>query len=1034
MIDQFVAFCFRKRLVVRLIAIFACIFGIYAWSQLAIDAYPLLSPVSAQVTAQVPGLAAEEIEQQITIPLERALNGTPGLTSMRSISTFALSQINLLFRDGAEDYWERQRVMERIGGVTLPTGASAGLDSVTAPELEIYRYTLESDTKNLMELSEIQRWIIQPALRGVPGVADDDNFGGLTRQFRLDLDPTELLRYGVGINDVINAINNNTANAGGGRVSRGDQSFIVRGVGLVHNLDDLGNIVVTQTNNLPVLIRDLGTLSYAHQEPEGILGMNGNPSTIEGIVTGLKYQNVSEVIDRIHAKVDELRKQLEPQDVHIVTVLDRGDLVAATVDKIGHTLMEGIGLVIVILILFLGSPRSALVVAVTIPLAVVSIFVLMNAAHMSASMLSLGALDFGVIVDGAIVVMENILRRRESKPTEVLTQDDVASATSQVARPIFFATVIIVTAYFPLFTLQRGEAALFTPMAYTVAFALFGALLCTLALVPGLAYMAFRKPRPVFHNVPLEWLARAYRATLGGLLNWPILSYLATGLAFVAVGVLGLSIGRDYLPDLDEGGLWLQVQLPSGLSLDSASAMASELRRTVREFPEVRFIMTQLGREDAAVDAWTPSHIEAPVGLTPYDTWPDGETKAQFVAKLNARLHQLPGFNVGITQPISDMVFDLVGGAHSALVIRVVGDNFVEDRRIAGEIVDILRNTRGTAEASIFQEPPLPQIAIEADRAAAARYGINVSDISNLIQTGIGGGAVTQVFVENRQYDVTVRFPLSSRYDPEAIGNLPLTTSSGVQVPLSQVAKITQRNGEGSITRENNRRNLTVRIDLAGRDMASYLAEVKERIAQSVKFDQSKVSLQYGGQFENQERAQRRFTLILGLVLGVMLLLLYTEFGKLRQALLILGVVPLATLGGLIALTVRGETLNIASAVGFIALFGVAVQNGIIMVANLNRVRESGASLRDAVVLGASERFRPVLMTATVATIGMMPAALATGVGSDVQRGVATVVVGGLILATLLTLFVVPSFYFSIERIAERWAARQSTALSEPAE
>ena len=567
MIDQFVAFCFRKRLVVRLIAIFAGIFGIYAWSQLAIDAYPLLSPVSAQVTAQVPGLAAEEIEQQITIPLERALNGTPGLTSMRSISTFALSQINLLFRDGAEDYWERQRVMERIGGVTLPTGASAGLDAVTAPELEIYRYTLESDTKNLMELSEIQRWIVQPALRGVPGVADDDNFGGLTRQFRLDLDPTELLRYGVGINDVINAINNNTANAGGGRVARGDQSFIVRGVGLVHNLDDLGNIVVTQTKNLPILVRDLGTLSYAHQEPEGILGMNGNPSTIEGIVTGLKYQNVSEVIARIHAKVDELRKQLEPQDVHIVTVLDRGDLVAATVDKIGHTLIEGIGLVIIILILFLGSPRSALVVAVTIPLAVVSIFVLMNAAHMSASMLSLGALDFGVIVDGAIVVTENILRRRESKPSEFLTEDDVRSATSQVARPIFFATLIIITAYFPLFTLQRGEAALFTPMAYTVGFALFGALLCTLALVPGLGYMAFRKPRPVFHNVPLEWLGRAYRAALGGLLNWPILSYLATGLAFVSVGVLGASIGRDYLPDLDEGALWLQVQLPSGLSL-----------------------------------------------------------------------------------------------------------------------------------------------------------------------------------------------------------------------------------------------------------------------------------------------------------------------------------------------------------------------------------------------------------------------------------------------------------------------------------
>ena len=413
MINHFVTLCFRKRLVVRLIAIFAGIYGIYAWTQLAIDAYPLLSPVSVQVTTQVPGLAAEEAEQQLTIPLERALNGTPGLVNMRSISTFSLSQINMLFRDGAEDYWTRQRVRDRLGDATLPSGADPSLDAVTSPENEIYRYTLESDTKNLMELSEIQKWIVQPALRSVPGVADVDNFGGLTRQFRLDLEPTELLRYNVGVNDIINAINNNTSNAAGGRVPRGDQSFIVRGVGLVHNLDDLGNIVVTQNNSVPILIRDLGTLSYSHQEPEGILGKNGNPATVEGIVELLKYSNASQVLAGLHAKVDELNRQLEPQDVHIVPYIDRSNLVDATVHKIASTLLEGVGLVIVVLMLFLGSPRSALVVAITIPLAVASILILMNAAHMSASMLSLGALDFGVIVDGAIVVTENILRRRE---------------------------------------------------------------------------------------------------------------------------------------------------------------------------------------------------------------------------------------------------------------------------------------------------------------------------------------------------------------------------------------------------------------------------------------------------------------------------------------------------------------------------------------------------------------------------------------------------------------------------------------------
>jgi heavy metal efflux system protein len=1026
MIDRIVALCLMKRSVAMLVAVFACIYGVYAWSQLAIDAYPLLSPVAVQVTTQVPGLAAEEIEQQITIPLERALNLTPGLTSMRSISTFALSQINLLFRDGAEDYWERQRVTDIIGGVTLPPGAEPGLDAVTSPEGEIYRYTLESDTKNLMELSEIQRWIVIPALQQVPGVATVDNFGGFTREFRLDLDPTELLRFGVGINDVINAINNNNANAGGGRVSRGDQSFVVRGVGLVRALDDLGNIVVTQRNSLPILVRDLGSLSYSHQEPEGILGKNENPDTIEGIVDLLKYENASRVLAGIHAKVDELRRELEPQDVHIVPYIDRSDLVAATVSKVGRTMIEGIALVCIVLMLFFGSARSALVVVLTIPLAMVSIFVLMNATKMSASMLSLGALDFGIIVDGAIVVTENILRRREAKPTEELTEEDVRSATSQVARPIFFATLIIIAAYFPLFTLQRGEAQLFTPMAFTVVYALFGALLCTLALVPGLAYLAFRKARPIRHNKPLERLGRAYRSRLARLLGEPVLSFVAAGVALVGVAILGTTVGRDYLPDLDEGALWLQVQLPSGLSLDAASEMASEVRRTVREFPEVSYVVTQLGREDEAVDAWTPSHIEAPVGLTPYDTWPEGETKADFVRKLNARLGQLPGINTGINQPISDMVYDLVGGAHSSLVIRVIGDDLSEDRRIASETVSLLRKIRGTAQASIFQEPPLPQIAIETDRAAAARYGINVSDITNLIQNGIGGGAVTRVFVGDRVYNLTLRFPLNSRSDPEALGSLPLTSSSGAQVPLSQVATVKQQNGESVITRENNHRNLTIRVDLAGRDMVSYLNEVKARVAQSVQFDQSKYRVEYGGQYENEQRAQARLTLILGLVLGLMALLLFTEFGKLRQALLILGIVPLAAFGGLLALYIRGETLNVATAVGFIALFGVAVQNGIIMVANLNRMRETGASLYEATIAGASERFRPVLTTATVATIGMLPAAMATGVGSDVQRGVATVVIGGLILATLLTLFILPTFYFVIERRVERWVAARS--------
>jgi heavy metal efflux system protein len=1022
MIDRFVDLCFQKRLLAGMIAVFFGVYGVYAWTQLPVDAYPLLSDVYVQVTTAAPGLAAEEVEQQITVPLERALNGVPNLARMRSSSTFGLSIINMRFRDGSEDYWQRQRVSELIAGVALPPGISTSLIPVTAPEGEIFRYTLESDTKNLMELSEIHRWIVIPALQQVPGVANADNFGGFTKEFRLDLDATELLRYGVGLNDVVTAINNNSANAGGGRVARGEQSYVVRGVGLVRNLDDLGNIVVAARGTMPILVRDLGTLSYTHQERQGILGRNENPDAIEGIVQMLKYQDASQVIKNLKAKIEELRAQLDPMDVHIVPYLDRENLVQLTVHKVAHTILMGVGLVCIVLLMFLGSPRSAAVVAVTIPLAIIAAFILMNVTKMSASVLSLGAIDFGMIVDGAIVVVENILRRREAKPADELTANDVKTATAQVARPIFFATLIIITAYFPLFALERGEARLFTPMAFTVGYAVFGALLCTLALIPGLAFSAFRKPRRMWHNRPLDWLTDAYRTALGRLLDRPRLSAAIVVAAFVAAGAVGSRVGRDYLPQLDEGALWLQVQMPTGLSLDTAMEMASQLRRAVLEFPEVSYVVTQTGRSDEGLDAWTPSHIEAPIGLTPYDTWPAGETKKDFIKKLNDRLQQMPGFSIGISQPIADMVNDLEGGAHSPLVIKIVGDDFDELRRMGGDIVDELRNIRGTASASIFQEPPIPQIVIQVDRAAAARYGINVSDITNLIQTGIGGGPVTQVYVGDRVYNVTVRFPTGARNNVEALGALTVTAPGGAQVPLAQLATIRLRNGESSIAREMNHRSLTVRIDLVDRDIASYLAEVRQGLADNLKYDSSKYRLVYAGQFENQERAQARLVLILGLVLGLMVLLLFAEFGKLRQALLILGVVPLATLGGLIALLVTGETLNVASAVGFIALFGIAVQNGIIMVANLNRLRRSGMPLRDAVVNGAMERLRPVLMTATVATIGMMPAALATGVGTDVQRALATVVVGGLILATLLTLFVVPSLYYSLERIAERWA------------
>src|SRR5215470_788571 len=1021
MIDQLVGFCLHRRVAMIVLAALLMGFGVYAWETLSVEAYPELGDVAAQVTTQMPGLAAEEVEQLITVPLERQINGTPGLLLMRSTSTFGLSLITVLFRDGYEDYWARQRLLERISQAVLPAGAAPSLGPVAGPGGEIFRYTLESDTKNLQELSEIQRWTVLPGLKSVPGVVEVTNFGGLTTEYQLDLDPRQLQHYGLGITDVINAINNNNTNAGGGRVSRGDQSYVIRGVGLIHNLQDIGSIVVTQVNGAPVLVRDLGRTTLSHQERQGIVGKDSNPDTIEGIVLMLKYQNPSKTLSGVHAKVAELNARLARSGVRVVPYIDRDELVHATVSKVGRTIAEGVGLVFLVLVIFLGSPRSAFVVAVSIPMALVSVFAFLNLTKVSANLLSLGAIDFGILVDGAIVVTEAVLRRREATPEEELSESEVKAAAVQVTRPIFFASLIIITTYLPLFSFERAEAKLFTPMAYTMGYALFGALLTTLTLVPGLAYYAFHKPGRVYHNRWLERLTVLYDRMLSACIHEPRIIYGVTIFAVLAVIGLGASVGREFLPDLDEGSLWLQVQMPTGLALNQASDMASELRRAVRKYPEISYVVTQTGRNDDGTDPWTMSHIEAPVGLKPYDTWPSGESKKEFVNRLATELGKdLPGYSIGISQPIIDGVNDLIGGAHSPLVIKVYGDDLDMLRNVCRQMVAVLYTIRGTSSAAIFQEPPIPQITMKFDRQRAARYGINISDVQNVIQTGVGQAPVSTVYVGERIYNLTVRFTAASRDRPESLANLPVHTASGQQVPLAQLADIRVQSGESTITRENGQRNLTIGIDNRDRDLTSYLAEAQRKIAAQVRFDPNRIRLEWAGQFENQRRAESRLVVILAVVMGLMLIILTIGLRSLRQALLILGVVPLAAVGGLITLHLTGQTLNVASGVGFIALFGVAVQNGIIMVSNLNRMRKAGLELHEAIMRGATERLRPVLMTATVATLGMLPAALHTGVGSDVQRGIATVVVGGLAISTVLTLVVLPSMYHVIEHWAER--------------
>ncbi|GAL96216.1 cation efflux system protein CzcA [Acetobacter tropicalis NRIC 0312] len=1023
MIERIIAACLRERRIVFVAMAILALWGGWAWKDLPVEAYPDLGAVSVQVTTQSSGLAAEEVEQQITIPLERQLAATPGLASSRSSSTFGLSLINLIFRDGVNVYAARQRVTEQLAQVTLPPGVTASLGPVSSPSGEIFRYTLESDRQNLMQLSEIQRWIVVPALTKVQGVAAINNFGGFTREYQLLLDPAALYRYGIGVNDVLDAIRNSSVNAGGGRVARGEQSYIVRGVGMIHTLEDMGDIPVAQHDGVPVFLRELGRMQLGHQVREGILGKDSNPDTIEGIVTMVTGENASHVLQLLHARVAALQKQLEPQGVRIVPYLDRDNLVHATTEKVTHTVMEGVGLVFVILILFLGSPRSAIVAAITIPLALATVFVIMSLLGMPANLFSLGAIDFGVIVDGAIVVTESILRMREARPDHTMTLDDVEGMTRHVGRAIVFSTLVIIVAYSPLFAFVGAEGRLFRPMAYTVSFALLGALLSAIVLTPSLAFLAMRKPHKIFHNKPLEKLHTLYHQGLDHAMRRPRLAYLGAVVAFILVLVLGAHTGREFLPDMDEGALWLQVQLPSGLSLEKAGAMADEVRKAIRSFPETSYAVTQLGRNDSGTDPWTPSHIEVPVGLKPYDTWPHGENKAQFIVKLRNRLNQIPGITFGISQPIADGMNDQVGGAHSALVLRVYGNDARELRHIGSQIVSVLKSVPGTTEASIFQEPEIPQLNIVANRRAAARYGISVADIMAVVGNAVGDAPISQIYIADRTYNMTIRVPPASVSNLRQLGHLPLTAANGAQIPLEMVADISLKTGEGTISHEMTERQITLRVDNGKRPLSEYLADAQKRIASEVHFNPALYRLEWAGEFEQQQRAQARLSVALAIMLAIMLVLLFGEFRKLRQAVLVLAVVPLALLGGLVALQVRGETLNVATAVGFIALFGVAVQNGIIMVSNINRHRADGVPLRDAVLEGAGERFRPVLMTATVASMGMLPAALATGIGTDVQRGLATVVVGGLGIATILTLFILPTFYYEMEAWCERRAA-----------
>lgn len=1025
MINRIVNWALDHRVLMSVIFGALCGIGVIAWNGLSIDAYPDISDTTVQIVTQVPGLATEEIEQQITIPVERAVAGIPDVNILRSKNSFGISTVILVFDDKVDDYWARQRVTERLSGLELPYDAVPELNPLTAPTGEIYRYVLKSNDglHDLRSLTDIHKWTVIPYLRKIQGIADVSNYGGITTQYQIELSPDRLTEYGVSLTDVVEKIEQNNINAGGSLLSEGSLGYVVRGIGLVSDLNALGDIVVKSANGIPVYLKDLGELKYGNLERKGVLGYVDDEcaydDAVEGIVQMLRGENPSDVLKNVHQAVDELNNGILPKGVEIHPFLDRTHLVNQTLNTVSHTLLVGMLLVIVILFVFLGNLRGAVIVAVTIPISLLIAFILMKLTGMPANLLSLGAIDFGILVDGSIVMMETILKKRERYPDEELTVDQVKKRAKDVARSIFFSTIIIITAYMPLFAFEHIERRLFTPMAYTVGYALLGALLTALLLTPTLSYVAYHMPRKMHRNRWLEKLTTWYTGVTERILTETRLVKSVLVLTFIGAVVLSITVGKDFLPTLDEGSIWVQVQLPSGLSIEQSKQMADEMRNRLKAFDETSYVMTQLGRDDEGAECFSLSHIEVGVGLKPYNSWKSKRTKAELVAAMSDTINTMPGYTAGFSQPIIDMVMDQIAGTHSDLALKIYSDDLEKTRTIADQIVNLLSKIPGAGDVAIDQEPPSPQLQISIDRQRIAQYGLNASDVADLIEIAIGGKAVSQIFSGSKVYDITCRYAEKYRDTPEKIAALTLTTEGGVKVPLSAVATVKTSLGASTIMREMNQRYTLVRLNLRGSDLTTFVNEANSLIEKNIDYDHETVHLQWAGQFDNRNRAFSRLLLVIPLTLIVMFILLILAFGNIRQAGLLMSVVPLALFGGMLALNIREMTLNVSSAVGFIALIGVAIQNGVIMITHINNLRTEGRPLRNAVVSGASHRMRPVLLTASVAILGLFPASISTGIGSDVQRPLATVIVYGLLFATVITLFILPTIYYLIEKRKE---------------
>jgi cobalt-zinc-cadmium resistance protein CzcA len=1012
----------RQPWLVVLLTAILIVAGVWSLQRLPVDAYPDLSPPMVELITQWPGHAAEEVERLITVPTEVEMNGLPHATVTRSISLYGLSDLKVTYKDGTDRDAARQEVFNRLGDLSLPDGVKPSVSPLTSPSGLIYRYVLQSTDRSPMELKTFEDWVVEPAFKSVQGVADDSGFGGGEMQYQVLFDPDKLAGAGLTVGQVETALAANNANAGGGFYSQGGQFYYVRGVGRLVTLEDIGDVVLAVHDGVPVLVKDIGQVQIGIAPRLGEFGFETQDDAVEGVIMLRTGEKTQDVLKRVEAKARDLNEHLLPKDVKVVPFYDRTDLIKFTTGVVEGNLLRGMLLVVVVLIFFLYDFRAGLIVAVTIPLSLLFAFTCLNIQKASANLLSIGAIDFGILVDGAVVMVENIFRQialRKGGPSNVI--EIIRDAAAEVDRPLVYAVAVIVVGFLPIYVLTGPSGVLFRPMADTMIFGLIGSLLVTLLLLPVLCAWLMRNNVRERVNRPFEWVKVRYAKVLDLSLAHRSGTLWAAGGLLAASLLLVPFVGAEFMPQLDEGALWVRATMPYTISFDEAAKVAPKVRAILKSFPEVTTVASELGRPDDGTDPTGFFNVEFYVGLKPYSEWKGAyHDKPQLIAAINRKLEAFPGITFNYTQPAQDAVDEAETGLKSALAVKVFGPDLKVLEAKGKAIKQVLGHVRGIKDVTLVQELGQPSLTVKIDRAKIARYGINVADINALIQTAVGGDVATQVVQQEKQFDLIVRLAEQYRDSPEKIGQILVATPGGQQIPLKELADIGVTSGASFIYRENNSRYIGVQFSVEGRDLAGAVEDAIGQVNQKVALPRG-YRADWGGDYTEYTASRDQLKLILPLTLFLIFLLLFTLYGNFKFPFItIAGVVLSAPVGGILALWLTHTPFSVSSGIGFLALFGVSVQTAVVYISYVNELRRAGTPLDEAIREGAILRLRPIVMTALVAALGLLPAALATGVGTDSQRPFALVIVSGLFTRLLISVFLMPVLYALVARPDDR--------------